>query len=73
MRAALELMLTLGPPPFMVAAVFSIAYLAVGIPVHFSRGPVARDLLGTLAGFFAALAYITLLLGFHAGSPMSGR
>ncbi|RZF29642.1 hypothetical protein EVC45_10620 [Paraburkholderia sp. UYCP14C] len=53
-------------PPLMVAIVFSVAYLLVGIPVHFTRGAVARDVLGTLAGVFAALVYITWVLGVHA-------
>jgi hypothetical protein len=48
----------------MVAIVFSIAYLAVGIPVHFTRGVASRDVIGTLAGVFAALVYITLVVGF---------
>jgi hypothetical protein len=50
----------------MVAIVFSVVYLLVGIPVHFTRGPVARDVLGSLAGIFAALVYMTWVLGFHA-------
>ncbi|MEX3859809.1 hypothetical protein AB3X94_38145 [Paraburkholderia sp. BR10923] len=59
-------------PPLMVAIVFSVAYLLVGIPVHFTRGALARDVLGTLAGVFAALVYITWVLGFHANihSPL---
>jgi hypothetical protein len=48
----------------MVAIVFSIAYLVVGIPVHFTRGVASRDVLGTLAGIFASLVYITLVVGF---------
>ena len=52
-------------PPLMVAIVFAVVYLLVGIPVHFTRGAVARDVLGTLAGFFAALVYITWVLGLH--------
>ncbi|ASV99324.1 hypothetical protein [Paraburkholderia aromaticivorans] len=59
------------PPTLMVVIVFSVAYLLVGMPLHFARGPTARDVLGTLAGIFAALVYITLILGFgpdgHAG------
>jgi hypothetical protein len=56
----------------MVVIVFSVVYLLVGIPVHFKRGTAARDVLGTLAGIFAALVYITLAVGFapdaHTGS-----
>ncbi|KWE99468.1 hypothetical protein WT72_30210 [Burkholderia pseudomultivorans] len=51
-----------GPPPLIVALVFTLAYLLVGIPVHCWRGPASRDVLGTLAGVFAALAYLTLIL-----------
>ncbi|KWD85798.1 hypothetical protein WL71_13205 [Burkholderia ubonensis] len=52
----------LGPPPLIVTLVFSLAYLLVGIPIHRWRGAASRDVLGTLAGVFAALAYITLIL-----------
>jgi hypothetical protein len=49
----------------MVAAVFSVAYLLVGIPVQITRGPAARDAFGTLAGVFAALVYLTLAMSFY--------
>jgi hypothetical protein len=49
----------------MVALVFFVAYLLVGIPVQFTRGPAARDAFGTLAGVFAALVYITLVMSFY--------
>ncbi|MFT4066371.1 hypothetical protein [Paraburkholderia sp.] len=51
-------------PPLMVSIVFWIAYLLVGIPVHFARGAVSRDVFGTLAGVFAALIYLTMVLSF---------
>ncbi|OQD23630.1 hypothetical protein UE98_14925 [Burkholderia cenocepacia] len=58
----LHMVATLGPPPLIVTLVFALAYLLVGIPVHCWRGAASRDVLGTLAGVFAALAYITLVL-----------
>lgn len=64
MRAFANAVVSLAPPPLMVAIVFSIAYLAVGIPVHFTRGVASRDVIGTLAGVFAALVYIMLVVGF---------
>jgi hypothetical protein len=54
---------TWAPPPAMVAIIFAIAYLIVGVPIHFRRGARSRDLLGTLAGIFAALAYIAYVVG----------
>ncbi|WP_321800154.1 hypothetical protein [Burkholderia sp. BCC1988] len=54
------------PPPLMVSIVFGAAYLAIGIPVHIVRGAVARDVYGTMAGVFAALFYLTVVLGFRA-------
>ncbi|AOJ73423.1 hypothetical protein WS83_12135 [Burkholderia sp. MSMB2042] len=58
----LDTVVTLGPPPLIVSLVFVLAYLLVGIPVHCWRGAESRDVFGTLAGVFAALAYITLIL-----------
>lgn len=56
------MVVTLGPPPLIVTLVFALAYLVVGIPVHCWRGAASRDVFGTLAGVFASLAYITLIL-----------
>ena len=67
MRPFAEVVVSFAPPPLMVAIVFSVAYLLVGIPVHFTRGVTARDWLGTLAGIFAALAYIVLFVCFYPG------
>jgi hypothetical protein len=64
MRAFANAVVSLAPPPLMIAIVFSIAYLMVGIPVHFTRGVASRDVLGSFAGVFAALIYITLVVGF---------
>ncbi|KWI89541.1 hypothetical protein WM12_27765 [Burkholderia ubonensis] len=58
----LHMVVTLGPPPLIVTLVFALAYLVVGIPVHCWRGAASRDVFGTLAGVFASLAYITLIL-----------
>ncbi|WP_321813212.1 MULTISPECIES: hypothetical protein [unclassified Paraburkholderia] len=57
-------MIAMGPPPLVITLVFIGAYLAVGIPAHFLLGPGARDYLGTIAGVFVSLAYLTLILGF---------
>lgn len=65
MRAFADIVVSLAPPPLMVAVVFSVAYLLVGIPVQFTRGPAARDAFGTVAGVFAALVYITLAMSFY--------
>jgi hypothetical protein len=65
MRAFADMVVTLAPPPLMVALVFFVAYLLVGIPVQFTRGPAARDAFGTLAGGVAALVYITLVMSFY--------
>ncbi|MEM5453755.1 hypothetical protein VSR69_02700 [Paraburkholderia phytofirmans] len=65
MRAFADMVVSLAPPPLMVAFVFFVAYLLVGIPVQFTRGPAARDAFGTLAGVFAALVYITLAMSFY--------
>ncbi|MGU7773311.1 hypothetical protein ACV229_24425 [Burkholderia sp. MR1-5-21] len=54
------------PPPLMVSIVFVAAYLVIGIPAHVIRGAVARDVFGTMAGVFAALFYLTIVLGFQA-------
>jgi hypothetical protein len=61
------------PPPLMVVVVFSVAYLLVGIPAHCMRGPTARDVLGTMAGIFAALVYLTLVLSFYSDTPGGPR
>ncbi|RKE36084.1 hypothetical protein B0G76_2238 [Paraburkholderia sp. BL23I1N1] len=73
MRALADFVVSLAPPPLMVAIVFAVAYLLVGIPVQFRRGARARDAFGTLAGVFVALAYIVLVVGFHPGGHMSPR
>lgn len=61
------------PPTLMVVIVFSVAYLLVGIPVHFMRSPAARDVMGTMAGVFAALVYITLVVGFYPDAHAGAR
>jgi hypothetical protein len=53
------------PPPLMVTFVFLAAYLLVGLPLHFLRGTESRDTLGTLAGLFAGLMYITFIVGVY--------
>ncbi|KVV40408.1 hypothetical protein WK81_20500 [Burkholderia ubonensis] len=53
------------PPPLMVSIVFAVAYLVIGIPAHIIRGAIARDVFGTMAGVFAALFYLTIVLGFQ--------
>lgn len=73
MSALADFVVSFAPPPLMVVIVFSIAYLLVGIPVHFRRGAAARDLFGTLAGFFSALVYITLVVGFYSGVHTASR
>ncbi|MFL9869478.1 hypothetical protein PQR67_35355 [Paraburkholderia fungorum] len=73
MRALADFVVSLAPPPLMVAVVFSLAYLLVGIPLQFRRGRDARDLVGTLAGVFAALVYITLVVGFGSGTHVTSR
>lgn len=50
-------------PPAGVSIVFCLAYLLVGIPVHIRLGTVGRNVYGTLAGVFAGLLYMTLVLG----------
>ncbi|MEK6348198.1 MAG: hypothetical protein V4764_12005 [Burkholderia sp.] len=50
-------------PPAGVSIVFCVAYLLVGIPVHVRLGTVSRNVYGTLAGVFAGLLYMTLILG----------
>ena len=73
MRPFAEVVVSFAPSPLMVAIVVSVAYLLVGIPVHFTRGATARDWLGTLAGIFAALAYIVLVVGFYPGVQTAAR
>jgi len=65
MHAFTDVVVSFAPPPLMVVIVFSVAYLLVGISVHFMRGTAARDVFGTLAGVFAALVYITLVVGLY--------
>ncbi|EPS1224138.1 hypothetical protein QZN01_33745 [Burkholderia cenocepacia] len=64
MREIAYLILTT-PPPLMVSIVFLAAYLGIGIPAHMIRGALARDIFGTMAGVFASLFYLTLVLGFQ--------
>ncbi|HEF5870460.1 TPA: hypothetical protein SAY52_001030 [Burkholderia cenocepacia] len=64
MREIAYLILTT-PPPLMVSIVFLAAYMAIGIPAHMIRGALARDIFGTMAGVFASLFYLTLVLGFQ--------
>jgi hypothetical protein len=64
MHRLATVVVSFAPPTLMVVIVFALAYLLVGIPVHLTRGTAARDVLGTLAGVFAALLYITLVVGF---------
>ena len=73
MRALADFVVSLASPPLMVAIVFAAAYLLVGIPIQFRRGADARDLFGTLAGVFAALGYITFVVGFDAGVHLTPR
>jgi hypothetical protein len=73
MRGLTEFIVSSASPPLMVAVVFSIAYLLVGIPVHFRSGAVARDILGTLAGVFCALAYIAFVVGGYSGFHAASR
>lgn len=65
MHALVEL-ITTTPPPLMVVIVFAVTYFAVGVPVHLTRGAGYRDVLGTMAGIFSAIVYITLILDAHA-------
>jgi hypothetical protein len=65
LNALVELIVTT-PPPLMVVIVFAVTYFLVGLPVHLTRGAGYRDVLGTMAGVFAALVYITLIVGSHA-------
>lgn len=65
MRAFADIVISVAPPPLMVTMVFLVAYVLVGIPLQFTRGPAARDVFGTLAGVFAALIYITLVMSFY--------
>lgn len=65
MQTLVEFIMTT-PPPLMVVIVFALTYFVVGLPVHFTRGAGYRDVLGTMAGVFAALVYITLIVGSHA-------
>ncbi|MBN3761757.1 hypothetical protein [Burkholderia sp. Ac-20365] len=65
MHALVDFILTT-PPPLMVVIVFALTYFVVGLPVHLTRGAGYRDVLGTMAGVFAALVYITLVVDFHA-------
>jgi hypothetical protein len=59
-----QLAWSIGPPPLAVVMVFIVGYLVVGVPVHFLRGPCSRDVIGSLAGIFGALAYMALVFGF---------
>lgn len=67
MREAADLLLTT-PPPLVVVIVFAVTYFVVGMPLHFTRGAGYRDVLGTMAGVFVALAYITLVIHSHASA-----
>jgi hypothetical protein len=67
MHAVRDLLMTT-PPPLMVVIVFAVTYFVVGLPVHFTRGAGYRDVLGTMAGVFVALAYITLAVHSHANA-----
>ncbi|RKU01047.1 hypothetical protein C7H84_22480 [Burkholderia sp. Nafp2/4-1b] len=62
MREIAYLILTT-PPPVMVSIVFLAAYVAIVTPAHMIRGALARDIFGTMAGVFASLFYLTLVLG----------
>lgn len=73
MRALADLLVSLAPPPLMVSIVFAIAYLLVGIPVHFRRGADARNVFGTLAGVLCGIAYVTLVVGFSSGVHTAPR
>ncbi|RAR57149.1 hypothetical protein C7401_11628 [Paraburkholderia unamae] len=53
------------PLPVMVALVFVVAYLLVGIPLHFLAGAEARDIWGAWAGLFAGLIYIVVFIDFY--------
>ncbi|WP_321792399.1 hypothetical protein [Burkholderia pyrrocinia] len=53
------------PPPLMVSIVFLVAYIVIGIPSHIILGALARDIFGTMAGVFASLFYLTLVLGLR--------
>ena len=65
MHAVVDLGMTT-PPPLMVVIVFAVTFFVVGLPVHFTRGAGYRDVLGTMAGVFAALVYIALAVSSHA-------
>ncbi|CAM2139553.1 MULTISPECIES: hypothetical protein [Paraburkholderia] len=65
MKHLAEFAWSAGHPTLVITLVFTAAYCAVGIPAHCLLGPGARDYYGTMAGVFAALAYLTLILGFR--------
>jgi hypothetical protein len=65
MKHLAEFAWSAGHPTLAITPVFAAAYCAVGIPTHRLLGPGARDYYGTMAGVFAALAYLTLILGFR--------
>jgi hypothetical protein len=68
MHTSISTALSSIPPTLMVVIVFLTGYLLVGVPVHLTRGAAARDVLGTMAGIFAGIAYLTWVLGFSAGA-----
>jgi hypothetical protein len=67
MHTPISTVLSSVPPTLMVVIVFLAGYLLVGVPVHLTRGAAARDVLGTTAGVFAGIAYLTWVLGFSSG------
>jgi hypothetical protein len=61
------------PPASMVAIIFAVAFLLIGIPVHLCRGSAARDAWGTLAGLFAGLLYMALILSVYPNVHGGGQ
>jgi hypothetical protein len=65
MLAIADFLALSAPPPVMVALIFVAAYLLVGVPLHFLRGALSRDIWGSFAGIFVGLLYICFILGIY--------
>jgi hypothetical protein len=61
------------PPAMMVAIIFAVAFLLIGIPVHLCRGSAARDVWGKLAGLFAGLLYMAFILSVYPNVHGGGQ
>ena len=68
LRGVAEFALNQLSPVLVVAVIFAIGFMLVGIPMQLRNGAVARDVWGTVAGVSFSLLYLIVVFGTTRGA-----